>query len=111
MKIMNDARKEVAKYAWPGGYPIIYYALDGSRDSETNVLEFNPHDRDKDGSVCCPDCARNVEGWPDIILVGQDIHYEGQPEVCEWCNGEVASAYGEPPEDIDREDREESHGT
>jgi hypothetical protein len=64
-------------YAWPGGYPVIY--LDG------------------DNSVLCAKCA--TESLKDDICsfraVAADIHYEGPAEICENCNAEIPSAYGD----------------
>jgi len=66
-------------YAWPGGYPIFY--LDGNC------------------SVLCADCATKAADTPDA---GKDAptvgyaHYEGPSEVCEGCNTEIESAYGDP---------------
>lgn len=95
MKVLDDNRKSLEAYAWPGGYPILYLARDGWRDSDTGKLDFNPHDRTE--SVCCPACATNTEKWPDLIIVASDIHYEGEPYlICEWCNAEIESAYGVP---------------
>ena len=93
MKTMDDERLGLMAYAWPGGYPIYYLARDGWREDDGR-LDFNPHDRDE--SVCCPLCAVNVTEWPDLIIVAQDIHYEGEPLQCEWCNERIESAYGDP---------------
>ena len=54
------------KYAWPGGYPILYL--------------------DTDNSVTCSDCASKE----DTAF----IHYEGVPLHCEECNSVTESAYG-----------------
>lgn len=92
MKLYKDSSGELIKYAWPGGYPVIYLA--------------------QDGEVFCPDCANGkndsdayVEGtrpeedrdeqWE---ICGGDIYYEGDPIPCVHCNGEIESAYG-PLED------------
>ena len=74
----------------------MYLASDGFRDSETGVLELNPYDKSE--AVCCAKCAADVSQWPDLIVTGQYIHYEGQPEYCEYCNGFTDSAYGDPEE-------------
>ena len=72
----------------------MYTARDGWRDSETGKLDVNPHDRTE--SVCCAKCAADTDKWPDLIVVGTYIHYEGPPEICEWCNGKTESSYGDP---------------
>lgn len=99
MKILDDARKSLNAYAWPGGYPVCYLARDGCRDDETGKLDFNQHDRTE--SACCATCTANVESWPDLIIVAEYIHYEGPPEYCEWCNGFTDSAYGDPAEETE----------
>jgi hypothetical protein len=63
-------------YAWPGGYPIAYFA-----DS---------------GETFCPECANQDEAEPEITA--WDIHCEGQPLQCDGCSKEIASAYGDPDE-------------
>lgn len=94
--IIDAARKDLAAYAWPGGYPIMYIARDGWRE-DTGELTINEHDHSE--SSCCAKCAANVTSWPDMIVTGSYIHYEGRPEYCEWCNGMTESAYGDPAAD------------
>lgn len=60
-------------YAWPGGYPIIYWC----------------HDSD----ILCADCATELGG-----LSGWMIFYEGPNEYCAECGKEIESAYGDPDE-------------
>jgi hypothetical protein len=64
-----------------GGYPIVYLTADGG--------------------FLCPFCANRSEareGHEDKQwnLVGCDIHWEGPPAVCDNCNAEIDSAYGDP---------------
>lgn len=75
-------------YAWPGGYPIYYLFADGE--------------------VCCPDCANGENGSQahedrdgdhDWLLVGQQVHYEGETLACVHCNRQIESAYGNPNEE------------
>ena len=74
-------------YAFPGGYPIAYFLAD-------------------DG-ILCPDCASGKNGSeasecsedPQWKLIGADIHWEGVPLICDHCNAEVESAYGDPDEE------------
>ena len=53
----------------------------------------------KDGGVLCPACA-NADGQtddphdPQWHLVGGDVHWEGEPLMCDNCNDEIESAYG-----------------
>lgn len=93
MKRLDAERKELPGYAWPGGYPVMYVARNGWRE-EDGKLDFNEHDRSE--SVCCAKCAANTASWPDLIVTGEYIHYEGAPEYCEWCGSFTASAYGDP---------------
>lgn len=95
MKIQDAARKDLQAYAWPGGYPVMYLARDGWREDD-GKLDFNRHDRSE--NVCCAECAADTDKWPDLIIVANYIHYEGQPEYCEYCNEFTESAYGDPAE-------------
>ena len=74
---------ELMSYAFPGGYPLVYYTHD-------NIW-------------ICPACATIRQNDPDEFEswkpAGADIHYEGQPIICEDCNIEIESAYGDPSED------------
>jgi hypothetical protein len=94
-KIIDADRKSLQPYAWPGGYPIVYVATDGWRE-EDGTLTVNKWDGEH---MCCAKCAVDTEQWPDLIILGQDCHMEGPAEVCEYCNAETASAYGDPEED------------
>lgn len=91
LEIWKDEEGKLISYAWPGGYPVVYYA--------------------KDGEVICPDCANGENGsrcqekldddCPDDdqwTLVAGDIYYEGPPLSCSHCNKEIESAYGDPDE-------------
>ena len=89
---MSDLRDELARNeefparTWPGFYPIFY------------VLE--------DGGVLCPACANGGNGSiasidhddPQWNIIAADVHYEGAPIVCDHCNAEIESAYGEGDE-------------
>lgn len=60
-------------YAFPGGYPIIYFT---------------------DGGLCvCPDCANRE---CDDHVTGMDVHWEGEPMTCDDCGTMIESAYGVP---------------
>ena len=83
-------RKEWAKWAWPGGYPIFYVC--------------------RDGGVLCPDCANdNIEmtadpgAERDWTIDAADINYEDKFLTCDHCNKFIESACGEdePPDDSD----------
>jgi hypothetical protein len=65
-------------FAWPGGYPIIYF--------------------DHDMSPICADCA-NKHDWSDARIVVADVYWEGPDELCANCNAVIPSAYGDPDTD------------
>jgi hypothetical protein len=70
-------------YASVGGYPIIYLT--------------------RSNSVLCADCAqKEIRAWlydeSNDPPTDRGIHWEGPPEVCEDCNREIESAYGDPEE-------------
>jgi len=72
----------------------MYMAVGGWRDEETGKLEVN----DREEFVCCAKCAVDTQQWPDLVIIGHYVHYEGPPEECEYCNSFTESAYGDPNE-------------
>lgn len=100
--VVDDARKALEAYAWPGGYPVMYMTRDGFRD-DAGKLEVNPHDRTE--AVCCAKCAKDTAKWPDLIVTGHFVHYEGAPEQCEYCNEFTESAYGDPEAEVNDDAR------
>jgi hypothetical protein len=72
-------------YAWPGGYSLAYLM--------------------DDGGTLCADCMNDPrnpvhmggpnDGWR---FEASFIHYEGAPLMCDHCNTEIESAYGEVDE-------------
>lgn len=79
----RDEDGTLPAYAWPGGYPIVYYLTDLA--------------------CLCPACANGGNGskasetsddeqWR---IVAQDIFYEGAPEACDHCGELMESAYGD----------------
>ena len=60
-------------FAWPGGYPILYY--------------------DQDGDEYCADCAED-----DPLVTDASVYYEGPPVRCVECRTLLKSAYGDPDE-------------
>jgi hypothetical protein len=84
----NDG--EFPPYAWPGGYPILYYV--GSANEPL-----------------CPDCANRENGSEATLsigggewrITGAEIFYEGASEQCSHCNAKIESAYGDPEEPSD----------
>jgi hypothetical protein len=83
----RDSDGKLSAFAWPGGYPIYYTT--------------------RDGGTLCPACA-NGENGSDAALPGQDdpqwhvvaadIHWEGDPMMCDHCYKDIESAYGVPEE-------------
>jgi hypothetical protein len=84
----RDSDGQFSAYAWPGGYPIVY------------IME--------DEGILCPACANGKNGSDATIkssdcpddkqwhIIGADIHYEGEPIICDHCNAQIESAYGDP---------------
>lgn len=77
---------EAEKYAWPGGYPIVYVM--------------------NDGDILCSDCMNDPTNpvhfggdTDDWRCIGRDVFLEGSPEHCANCNKIIESAYGDPAED------------
>lgn len=67
-----DSKGKLAKFAWPGGYPIYYITR--------KIL------------VLCNDCA-SLPNDDDSVFT-YDIHWEGESIFCDDCNEEIESAYG-----------------
>lgn len=92
MTLSKNDKGQYDAYAWPGGYPIFYLFADGG--------------------ICCPDCANGKNGSdasadtddPQWKLVASDIHYEGEPLVCDHCGAQIESAYGDPDADEPADD-------
>lgn len=82
MKISEIERTSDGKlpeFAWPGGYPIVYY--------------------DADGETLCANCAMSNDPEFDAPLVAGEIYEEGPTLHCAGCNCELPSAYGDPDAD------------
>lgn len=92
------------EFAWPGGYPIVYF--------------------DKQGNTICPECARKAEEEYRLGVLGEfcswaageeeytgdwgreeyrpahgDVYWEGDPLQCDECFRPIESAYGPVVED------------
>lgn len=71
--VQEDGR--LAKYAWPGGYPMFYIT--------------------KRGNGLCPNCAsEELEDEADPP-VGGEVNWENEDLYCEGCSGRIESAYAE----------------
>lgn len=71
----RDTDGKLPTYAWPGGYPLVYYS--------------------DDGHEYCPDCASQVDAEPPITHV--DINWEEPDLTCCGCGAAIEAAY-EPDE-------------
>lgn len=85
---LEVSREPLPAYAWPGGYPLVYWCVDGEPlcaacvNAEIGLVDVARRDRDRQWDV-----------------VGMDVHWEGEPLVCAHCGEEVESAYGESDAD------------
>ena len=79
------------KYAWPGGYPVFYFARTGYRN-DAGELEASDHDSDE--AICCADCAAKALS-KEIILTNNAINWEYDSLFCEFCSQRIESAYGD----------------
>lgn len=86
-------REPLPAFAWPGGYPIIYVFRDGGvmcpKCVNDNVDQIAEASLSKDNRPHSSGCG----GW---AIDAADIHYEGEPEICDHCGCEIESAYGVP---------------
>lgn len=79
-ELRRDDEGKLPAFAFPGGYPIVYFT--------------------RDGLMVCPDCA-NIEDTSDPV-VSYDIYWEGPTVPCDDCGRDVIeSAYGDPDEEAD----------
>ena len=87
----------VAKYAWPGGYPMLYIC--------------------DDGGVLCPECVQdNIDqccdphsgGW---YVTGHGANWEDPSLFCDHCNNRIESAYAEDQVPPTRSDDAEFGGS
>lgn len=75
LRVAQGYREVFVPYAWPGGYPIVFYT--------------------ECGDIFCAECARKIF-ITEKITITSDIYYEGPVMYCEGCNEELESAYGDP---------------
>ena len=86
MDYQRDTDGQLSAFAWPGGYPITYRCRDGGKICPTCA---NSDDFTTDPS---PDAITENLQW---VIDAQFIHYEGAPIICDNCNTEIPSAYGD----------------
>lgn len=63
----------------------------------------------RDGGCLCSGCTKSEfkrlleelrdECDPAFMPLGVDIHWEGEPMICDHCNAEIESAYGDPEQE------------
>jgi hypothetical protein len=79
----RDDSGRLSTWAWPGGYPIYYICADGGC--------LCPACANGDGdSIASPD-----QDDPQWQVIGAEVHWEGEPIVCDHCGKLVESAYGD----------------
>jgi hypothetical protein len=71
----------LARFAWPGMYPLFYIA--------------------HHGEMLCPDCARAEEFRGEPAPLDANINWENPALYCDECNKRIESAYAEPEEKYD----------
>ena len=85
-------REPLPKWAWPGGYPMLYVFADGGCICpdcvNREIAEIDSAMRSKWGNK---PHSSGCGGW---AIAGHDIHWEGEPEICDHCGAEIESAYG-----------------
>lgn len=93
-------REPLPAYAWPGGYPIIYYFLDGGvicpECVNKEIREIDAAIRDARGNR---PHRSGCGGW---AIDGWEVYYEGPAIQCDNCHKEIESAYGDPDASKDR---------
>lgn len=80
--IPRDKDGKLPSFAWPGGYPIVYWT--------------------GGGDYLCAECATasSDENEPGKYGVqAGDVHWEGAPIACDRCPAVIESAYGDPEAD------------
>lgn len=85
--IRADNDGKLPSFAWPGGYPIVYHT-----DDNANLCPACANGENRSEAS---EFADKRSGWR---IVDSDIHYEGEPIVCDHCDAEIESAYGNPEE-------------
>lgn len=69
---------KVARYCFPGGYPLFYYV-------ESDDGKFHS----------CPSCVNRNRVGKNVKTCKAHINYEDETLTCEVCEKRVESAYGE----------------
>ena len=70
--ITRDSNGNLPSFAWPGGYPMYYFA-------------------ENTGQVFCPECANQSDAEPEITHY--DINWENEDMYCDGCSIQIEPAY------------------
>lgn len=91
--IRDSSTGKFSRWAFPGGYPIFYLVQDGGVLCASDECANGPEVREAEG-----------EGPPDAdpqwLVIAADIHWEGEPLVCDHCGKSIESAYGNPDDEV-----------
>lgn len=82
--------QELNKFAWPGGYTILYYF---TQSKEILVLCW------KCSNKACRGIVDKNPDYEDYKLHSIFIHWEGESLWCDDCGVELPSEYGNPNEE------------
>ena len=85
----RDFDGSLPAYAWPGGYPIVYVMGDGETLCAACANGGN-------GSLAVEEGLEDDMPDKSWTIVGAQVHWEGEPEICAHCGDEIPSAYGVP---------------
>jgi hypothetical protein len=84
----RDQNDDVPAYAWPGGYPIVYYTADGGQLCAACVNGGNGSRAAEELDSACPDDDQwRVEQY-EILEGGPEDH--GGEVRCDHCNTIIA---------------------
>lgn len=75
-------------YAWPGGYTLTAYCVDGEPLCPACVKANLRAIMEETVKPCDP-------SWRIMMI---DVHWEGPDEYCAHCNAVLPSEYGDPDE-------------
>ena len=94
MQPQRNEKGELDYCAFPGGYPLFYLCADNGVlcpkcANENKEVYLTSDDK-------TPEEKENRYNDPQWHIIAVDIHYEGEPLICDHCNGEIESAYGIP---------------
>jgi len=106
--LWHKHNRNLPAYAWPGGYPIVYYDNDGSplcaSCASEALAEFLKLRKESATGRFGPMLYDYYSDLPQY----SDIFYEGPTVFCAECNEEMESAYGDPW--AEEEDNDGHHG-